>query len=124
MCLYWWRTVLNETLLECVKRETFEETGIILSDEDIEFCKLYDDPSIIIAYPDGNIIRSMMALYEATLKKMPDLRCSEESVELRFFSKEELKNIKIVETYTPILEDYFAECTTSNLYTRLTDSEK
>ena len=114
MCLYWWWTVLNETLLECVKRETFEETGIILSDEDIEFCKLYDDPSIIIAYPDGNIIRSMMALYEATLKKMPDLRCSEESVELRFFSKEELKNIKIVETYTPILEDYFAECTTSN----------
>ena len=80
---------LNETLLECVKRETFEETGIILSDEDIEFCKLYDDPSIIIAYPDGNIIRSMMALYEVTLKKMPDLRCSEESVELRFFSKEE-----------------------------------
>ena len=124
MCLYWWWTVLNETLLECVKRETFEETGIILSDEDIEFCKLYDDPSIIIAYPDGNIIRSMMALYEATLKKMPDLRCSEESVELRFFSKEELKNIKIVETYTPILEDYFAECTTSNLYTRLTDIEK
>lgn len=124
MCLYWWWTVLNETLLECVKRETFEETGIILSDEDIEFYKLYDDPSIIIAYPDGNIIRSMMALYEATLKKMPDLRCSEESVELRFFSKEELKNIKIVETYTPILEDYFAECTTSNLYTRLTDSEK
>lgn len=124
MCLYWWWTVLNETLLECVKRETFEETGIILSDEDIEFCKLYDDPSIIIAYPDGNIIRSMMALYEATLKKMPDLRCNEESVELRFFSKEELKNIKIVETYTPILEDYFAECTTSNLYTRLTDSEK
>ena len=124
MCLYWWWTVLNETLLECVKRETFEETGIILSDEDIEFCKLYDDPSIIIAYPDGNIIRSMMALYEATLKKMPDLRCSEESVELRFFSKEELKNIKIVETYTPILEDYFAECTTSNLYTRLTDREK
>ena len=111
MCLYWWWTVLNETLLECVKRETFEETGIILSDEDIEFCKLYDDPSIIIAYPDGNIIRSMMALYEATLKKMTDLRCSEESVE-------------IVETYTPILEDYFAECTTSNLYTRLTDSEK
>ena len=110
---------LNETLLECVKRETFEETGIILSDEDIEFCKLYDDPSIIIAYPDGNIIRSMMALYEVTLKKMPDLRCSEESVELRFFSKEELKNIKIVETHTPILEDYFAECTNPNLSSSL-----
>lgn len=31
-----------------------------------------------------------MALYTTTLKKMPDLKCSEESVELRFFSREEL----------------------------------
>ena len=98
---------LNETLLECVKRETLEETGIILSDEDIKFCKLYDDPSIIIAYPDGNVIRSIMALYTTTLKKMPDLKCSEESIELKFFSKEELKEIKIVETHIPILTDYF-----------------
>ena len=97
--------LINETLLECAKRETFEETGIVLADEDIEFCKLYDDPYIIISYPDGNIIRNMMAVYKTTLKQMPDLVCSEESRELRFFSKEELKNIKIVETHTPILED-------------------
>lgn len=99
--------LLNETLLECVKRETFEDTGIMLSDKDIQFCKLYDDPSIIIAYPDGNVIRSIMALYSATLKEMPDLKCSEESTELRFFSMEELKNLNIVETHTPILVDYF-----------------
>ncbi len=98
---------LNETLLECAIRETFEETGIVLSNEDIRFCKLYDDPSIIIAYPDGNVIRSIMALYAATLKEMPDLKCSEESIELRFFSKEELKELNIVETHTPILVDYF-----------------
>ena len=97
--------LLNETLPECAKRETFEEAGIVLSDEDIEFCKLYDDPSIIISYPDGNIIRNMMAVYKTTLKQMPNLVCSEESRELRFFSKEELKSIKIVETHTPILED-------------------
>ena len=48
-----------------------------------------------------------MALYTTTLKKMPDLKCSEESIELRFFAREELKNIKIVETHIPILEDYF-----------------
>ena len=97
--------LLNETLLECAKREAFEETGIVLSDEEVEFCKLYDDPSIIISYPDGNIIRNMMAVYTTTLKQMPDLVCSEESRELRFFAKEELKSIKIVETHTPILED-------------------
>lgn len=97
--------LLNETLLECAKREAFEETGIVLSDEEVEFCKLYDDPSIIISYPDGNIIRNMMAVYTTTLKEMPELVCSEESRELRFFAKEELKSIKIVETHTPILED-------------------
>jgi len=100
--------LINETLLECAKREAFEETGIVLSDEDIEFCKLYDDPSIIISYPDGNIIRNMMAVYTTTLKEMPDLVCSEESRELRFFSKEELKSIKIVETHGPILVDHFS----------------
>mgnify|MGYP003516565498 FL=1 len=101
--------LINETLLECAKRETFEETGIVLADEDIEFCKLYDDPSIIISYPDGNIIRNMMAVYKTNLKQMPDLVCGEESRELRFFSKEDLKGVRIVETHTPILEDYFTE---------------
>ena len=96
---------LNETLIECAKRETFEETGIVLEDEELAFCKLYDDPSIIISYPDGNIIRNMMAVYKTTLRQMPDLVCSEESRELRFFSKEELKSVKIVETHVPILED-------------------
>jgi len=76
-------------------------------DEDIEFCKMYDDPSIIISYPDGNIICNMMAVYKTTLKESPDLVCSEESRELRFFSKEELKSVNLVETHIPILEDYF-----------------
>ena len=106
--------LLDETLLECAKREAYEETGIVLSDEDIEFCKLYDDPSIIISYPDGNIIRNMMAVYETTLKERPNLVCSEESRELRFFSKEELKSVKIVETHMVILEDYFTEVTDVN----------
>ncbi len=97
--------LLDETLLECAKRETFEETGIVLGDEELTFCKLYDDPSIIISYPDGNIIRNMMVVYRTTLKEMPKLVCSEESKELRFFSKEELKSVNIVETHIPILED-------------------
>ena len=86
--------MLNETLLECVKRETFEETGIVLSDENIKFCKLYDDPSIIIAYPDGNFIRSIMPLYTTTLLKIPNLKCSEESTELRFFFKRRIEKNK------------------------------
>ena len=47
-----------------------------------------------------------MAVYKTVLHSQPDLYCSEESTELRFFTKDELQNIKIVETHIPIIEDY------------------
>ena len=96
----------DESFLECAMRETREETGLILTESEFDFYKLYDDPSIIISYPDGNIFRSIMVVYKVTLKEVPTLICSEESKELRFFSKSELKSVKIVESHTPILEDY------------------
>ncbi len=100
---------LTETLMECVIREAKEETGLQLQEHDIVFKQLFDDPSIIIEYPDGNIVRSMMAVYKTELKEMPKLLCSEESKELKFFSPDELKNIKVVETHIPILEEFFSE---------------
>lgn len=38
----------------------------------------------------------------------PNLVVSKESRALRFFSKTELKNVKIVESHIPILQDYLA----------------
>ncbi len=101
--------LLNETLMDCVIRETMEETGIQLQNSDIVFRKLFDDPSIIIEYPDGNIFRSIMAVYQTNLDNMPELQCSDESNELKFFSPDELKNIKIVETHIPILNEFFSD---------------
>ena len=100
---------LTETLMECVIRETKEETGLQLQEQAIVFKKLFDDPSIIIEYPDGNIIRSMMAVYQTELKEKPNLQCSEESKELRFFTPDELKTLNVVETHKPILEEFFPE---------------
>lgn len=100
---------LDETLMDCVIRETIEETGLQLQNSDIVFKKLFDDPSIIIEYPDGNIFRSIMAVYQTNLVNMPELQCSNESNELKCFSPDELKNIKIVETHIPILKEYFPE---------------
>ena len=51
----------------------------------------------------------LLVVYKVTLKEEPVLICSEESKELRFFSKSELKDVKIVETHTPVLEDYLKE---------------
>lgn len=100
---------IDESLIECVIRETFEETSIQLNESMVKIYKIYDDPSIIISYPDGNIVRSIMVVYKVHLKNKPKLICSTESKELRFFNKEELKSVKIAETHIPILQDYLME---------------
>lgn len=99
----------SEGLVDCAIRETREETSISLDKDGVDLFKIYDDPSIIISYPDGNIYRSIMVVYYVKLLEQPKLVVSKESRELRFFSKTELKDIKIVETHIPILQDYLAE---------------
>jgi len=98
---------LDETFLNGIKREVAEETNIILDDEQIKFFKIYDDPSRIIAYPDGNIVRSITISFIAKLNFIPKLKCSEESRELRFFSKDEIDSISIAKTHQQILKDYY-----------------
>ena len=99
----------NESLMDCAIREVREETGIDLAGYPVNFYKIYDDPSIIISYPDGNIFRSIMIVYRVKLSTEPDLVCSEESRKLCFFAKEEIRNVSIVETHLPILQDYLKE---------------
>jgi len=100
---------INESLIECAIRETFEETSIKLDADMLSLYKIYDDPSIIISYTDGNVFRSIMAVFKVYLKDEPKLICSFESTNLRFFDREELKNVKIVETHIPILHDYLTK---------------
>ena len=96
----------NERLTECAIRETREETSIQIDGTMLELYRIYDDPSIIISYPDGNVWRSIMVVYRVRLNALPELICSRESTELCFFSRKELKKVRIVETHLPILQDY------------------
>lgn len=100
---------LNESLVQCAIRETFEETGLELREEEMEIYKIYDDPSRIASYPDGNVLRVITVVYRIRLRKLPVLVCSSESRELRFFSKNELFHINIAQTHIPIMEDYLTE---------------
>lgn len=98
----------GETLREGSVREVFEETGIALSPDRLAFVKLYDDPSLIASYPDGNVIRLVIFVFSAQLDSLPELRLSEESKELRFFTKDELRRLQIPRTHQPIIEDYLS----------------
>lgn len=100
---------IDESLMECAIREVFEETGIRLSEQDIELYRIYDDPSRIASYPDGNVLRVITVVYKVRLNQCPKVICSEESRELRFFTKEELKELEIAKTHIPIIDDYLEE---------------
>lgn len=99
----------GETLTEGAIREVFEETSLQIKEEQLEFYNIYDDPSRIASYPDGNVWRIITVVYRVRLTKLPKLICSEESRELRFFTKEELRKVKVAATHIPIVEEYVGE---------------
>ncbi|MBU1093175.1 MAG: NUDIX domain-containing protein [Firmicutes bacterium] len=98
---------IEESLAACAIRETFEETGINISEDDLVLFKIYDDPSRIASYPDGNVLRVITVVYETELDYLPELFCSSESREIKFFSKDEIKNIDLAETHLHIIKDFF-----------------
>lgn len=95
---------MEESLEECVQREVREETGLIA--EDLKLLDIFSYPYRIAAYPDGNIVRIITAVYEVFIKDLKELKCSEESRELRFFGRNELSDLTIAETHQDILLYY------------------
>lgn len=97
----------HETELQAMAREIHEELGIWVPKE--RFCRLavYGEPGRIAAYCDGSVWRMVIVVFELELEEGTGLKISKESKELRFFSKEELKNIEVVITHSDIVEDLF-----------------
>ena len=97
----------SETELQAITREIYEELGIRVHSERFKKLAVYGEPGRIAAYQDGSIWRMVIVVFVLELETEPDMMISRESCELRFFSKEELKNIEIVITHSDIVEDWF-----------------
>lgn len=97
----------HETELQAITREIYEELGLRIPKERFKKLGAYGEPGRIAAYQDGSIWRMVIVVFSLELSEMPDMTISAESRELRFFSKEELKNIEIVITHSDIVEDWF-----------------
>ncbi|MBR4017579.1 MAG: NUDIX domain-containing protein [Oscillospiraceae bacterium] len=96
-----------ESPLQAISREIYEELGIRISKDRFKKLDVYGEPGRIAAYRDGSVWRMVIVVYEIALQEEPVFRISSESKELRFFSKEELKDIEIVVTHSDIVEDWF-----------------
>lgn len=95
---------IDESLEQCLKREILEETGIEIFK--YKFIDILDDPSRIVQYPDGNILRIITVLYSCEVDNVANLAISDESLDLQFFSIDEINKIDIVETHKHIVDEY------------------
>lgn len=97
----------TETGRDAIAREVYEELGVRIPKEAFEKLAVYDDPGRIAAYRDGSIWRMVIVVYGYEFHEEPVLRISKESRELRFFTREELKDITIAITHGDIVEERF-----------------
>ena len=98
-----------EEPVEAMVRETWEELGLRLPKERFTKLAVYGEPGRIAAYQDGSIWRMVIVVFQLELPENVQLRISKESRELRWFTREELKDIQIVVTHSDIVDDWFVK---------------
>ena len=96
----------DETLSAAMIREVFEETGLTVISYD--FFGVFSDPSRIIRYSDGNVRAIVSMVFRSVVEDPAALRISEESRELRWVTRDELRMLSIVATARPIVDAYLS----------------
>ncbi len=97
----------QETEAQAIAREVYEELGIRIPKENFRHLGVYGEPGRIAAYRDGSIWRMVIVVFGYDFPQEPKITISSESQQMRFFSKEELRDIDIVITHSDIVEDHF-----------------
>ena len=96
-----------ETEEQAMAREVYEELGIRISKDRFQKLAVYGEPGRIAAYRDGSVWRMVIVVFGLDLEEEPNMTISSESKDLRFFSKDDLKDIEVVITHSDIVEDWF-----------------
>lgn len=99
----------RETSTQTIVRETYEELGIRMPPKRFEKWGIYDNPGRIAAYRDGSVWRMVIVVFRAELSEEPRILKSAESMEVRFFTREELNNVNIAVTHADIVERWISE---------------
>ena len=68
---------------------------------------MFDDPSRIVWFPDGNIYRIVHVAFHITLDKMPQMKVGKTSYELKFVDPLELDDFDLSPVNADILKAFF-----------------
>lgn len=94
---------LGESLEECVRRETLEETGLRISS--LRLLGLFSHPSRIIGSAN-HAVQSVTICFSAE-STTDQIQLSEESVKAKFCTQEEARSLSIVSTHSMIVPYLF-----------------
>ena len=97
----------DEEPVQAMTREVYEELGLRIPKERFQKLAVYGEPGRIAAYRDGSIWRMVIVVFGLELEQEPTMTISAESKDLKFFTKEEIRDIDIVITHSDIVEDWF-----------------
>lgn len=96
-----------ETGRQAIARESWEELGVRIPQEQFRKLAVYDNPGRIAAFRDGSIWRMVIVVYGYEFSQEPVLSISSESKELKFFSAEEIAGLEIAVTHADIVQQWF-----------------
>jgi 8-oxo-dGTP pyrophosphatase MutT (NUDIX family) len=108
-CLIGGAVDLEQSLEDALRAEVHEETGLTIASYTL--FGHFSDPSMIAHYPDGAIYRAISFAYRCQVDDLSGLACSPESLDLRFFTHEELRSLDIIPTVRHVVDRYLADRT-------------
>jgi ADP-ribose pyrophosphatase YjhB (NUDIX family) len=96
----------RESLADALHREVREETGLVVMS--FELFGVFSHPSRIVQYADGNTYQVITVAFIVEVEDFAQLRPSEESKELRFVPRDDLRAVDLVATHRPIIDCYLS----------------
>ena len=97
----------HEEPIDAIVREIYEELGLRVKKDQFRKLAVYGEPGRVAAYCDGSVWRMVIVVFALELEQEPQITLSAESRDMRFFSKEDIRDIDIVITHSDIVEDWF-----------------
>lgn len=96
----------GESVLEGLARELREETGLEVADT--RLIGFFSDPTRLIGYSDGSVWPVLSFAFSVTPKPGTAPRISDESLELRVVSRDELVTLDLTPVHRAIRDAYLA----------------
>lgn len=96
---------IGESIEETIVREVWEETGLEV--EVLKCIGIYTDPKHVIEYSDGEVRQQFSICFECRIIS-GSITVSSESVEVNFFSLNEIKKLEIHPAQIVRIDDYLS----------------